>query len=90
MNDTDARAVIVEVLSAVAPDGDVDSLDPARSLRTQLDLDSLDFMAYVERLSERTGAPNREEEYPMADTLDGCVALIAATGSPPAADLTDR
>ena len=23
----------------------------------------------------------------MADTLDGCVALIVATGSPPAADL---
>ncbi len=90
MNEPDVRAVIVEVLSAIAPDGDLDSLDPARSLRAQLDLDSLDFMAYVERLSERTGAPIREEEYPMADTLDGCAALIAVTGAPQAADHTDR
>ena len=70
MNDTDARAVIVEVLSAVAPDGDADSLDPARSLRTQLDLDSLDFMAYVERCSQRTGhrSPRRSTRWPTRST----------------------
>jgi acyl carrier protein len=78
MEQRDVRALVVEVLSGIAPDGDFDSLDPARSLRSQLDLDSLDFMSYVEQLSQRTGAPIREEEYPLVDTLDGCATLLAA------------
>jgi len=81
MDDRDVRALAVEVLSGIAPDGDFDSLDPAVSLRRQLDLDSLDFMAYVELLSERTGAPIREEEYPLVDTLDGCVTLLSPASS---------
>ena len=81
MDERDVRALAVEVLSGIAPDGDFDSLDPAVSLRRQLDLDSLDFMAYVELLSERTGAPIREEEYPLVDTLDGCVTLLRPASS---------
>lgn len=38
-------------------------------------------MAYVEQLSERTGAPIPEEEYPLVDTIDGCAQVVAATGS---------
>jgi acyl carrier protein len=80
MDELDVRALVVEVLSVIAPDGDYDSLEPAQSLRRQLDLDSLDFMSYVEMLSERTGAPIHEEEYPLVDTLDGCVTLLAPAG----------
>ncbi len=82
MDERDVRSLVVQVLSVVAPDGDFDSLDPTQSLRRQLDLDSLDFMSYVEMLSERTGAPIHENEYPMVDTLDGCVTLLTATGPP--------
>lgn len=81
MDERDVRDLVVEVLSGIAPDGDFDSLEPAVSLRRQLDLDSLDFMAYVELLSERTGAPIREEEYPLVDTLDGCVTLLRPASS---------
>ena len=80
MDERDVRSLVVGVLSVVAPDGDYGSLDPARSLRRQLDLDSLDFMSYVEMLSEQSGAPIREDEYPMVDTLDGCVTLLASAG----------
>jgi acyl carrier protein len=76
MDERDVRELVVQVLSDIAPDGDFDSLDPTVSLRRQLDLDSLDFMAYVEMLSERTGSPIPEEEYPLVDTLDGCVTLL--------------
>jgi len=77
MDEHDVRNLVVEVLSGIAPDGAYDSLDPTRSLRTQLDLDSLDFISYLETLSERTGAPIREEDYPLVDTLDGCVTLLS-------------
>jgi acyl carrier protein len=79
MDARDVPTLVVEVLSTIAPDGDYTSLDPAASLRRQLDLDSLDFMSYVEMLSERTGAPIPEEEYPLVDTINGCVSLFAHT-----------
>ena len=81
MDERDVRALVVEVLSGIAPDGDFASLQADESLRRQLDLDSLDFMAYVETLSERTGAPIPEEQYPLVDTLDGCVGLLASPAS---------
>ena len=73
----DLRALVVEVLAGIAPDATEVDLDPSRSLREQLDLDSLDFLAYVERLSERTGHPVPEDDYPSVDTLDGAVAMLA-------------
>jgi acyl carrier protein len=77
MNQQTVHDVVVEVLAGIAPDGDFTALDPRRSLREQLDLDSLDFLAFVERLSERTGVPVREEDYPTVDTLAGCTAFLS-------------
>lgn len=74
----DLRALVLDVLAGIAPDAADVPLDPTRSLREQLDLDSLDFLAYVERLSEATGHPVPEEDYPAVDTLDGAVALLSA------------
>jgi acyl carrier protein len=81
MDPQTVRDVVAEVLAGIAPDGDIAALDPHRSLREQLDLDSLDFLAFVERISERTGVPVREEDYPVVDTLDGCSTLLSG-GSP--------
>lgn len=81
MDQQTARDVVAEVLGGIAPDADLDSVDAKGSLRDQLDLDSLDFLAFVERLSERTGVEVREEDYPTWDTLDGAVSLLSG-GTP--------
>lgn len=81
MDEQTARDMVVGVLLGIAPDADIDRVDPSGSLREQLDLDSLDFLAFVERLSERAGVEVREEDYPTVDTLDGAVTLLSR-GSP--------
>jgi acyl carrier protein len=81
MDEQTARDMVSTVLLGIAPDADLDSVDPDGSLREQLDLDSLDFLAFVERLSERAGVEVREEDYPTVDTLDGAVTLLSR-GSP--------
>jgi acyl carrier protein len=79
----ETRAVVLDVLRTVAPEAVDTPLADDRSLRAQLDLDSLDFLAFVERLVERTGARIEESDYPQIDTLEGCVAfLTGSTRSP--------
>ena len=77
MDQSTARDTIVEILGDIAPEGDFEGLDPQTSLREQLDLDSLDFLVYVEKLAERTGVEVREEDYPDVDGLDSCIAFLA-------------
>ena len=81
MDQTTARTTIVEILGDIAPEGDFGGLDPQASLREQLDLDSLDFLVYVEKLAEQTGVEVREEDYPDVDGLDSCVAFLTRTAA---------
>jgi acyl carrier protein len=77
MNHDDARRTVLEVLRTVAPEVTSMPIADDRSLRSQLDLDSLDFLAYVERLVERTGKQVAESDYPQVDTIDGCAQFLA-------------
>lgn len=71
-----ARADVAEALRSVVPDADVDALDPDEPLRDALELDSLDFLSFVEDLSARTGVRIEEDDYPQLQTLSGCVRFV--------------
>jgi acyl carrier protein len=73
----EARQAIREVLAEVAPDADVDSLAPSADLRDCLELDSLDFLNFVEALGERSGHRIDEDDYPELATLDRGAAFLA-------------
>ena len=55
MNETQARALVVEALADVAPEIDPDEFDADTSLRDGADLDSMDFLAYIAAVSEAMG-----------------------------------
>jgi acyl carrier protein len=76
MNPDQARAAIAEALYAIAPDIEFDDLDPDDGLRRQADLDSLDFLSFVEELAQRTGAQLTEDGYPALDSITGAVSLL--------------
>lgn len=76
MTETQARQVVAEVLNRIAPGSDLAAVDPHASLRRELDLDSLDFLAYVEGLSARCGRDVPEVDYPVVDTAAGAVAFV--------------
>lgn len=80
MNQTQARAVVVEALADVAPEIDPEEFDPDTSLRDGADLDSMDFLAFVAAVSEAIGSDIPEDDYGQLDGLDKATAYVAARG----------
>ena len=78
MTPEQARNVIDEALSQIAPDADLGSLAPDAELRDTLELDSLDFLNLVEFLSQRTGRRIDEDDYPQLATMASAVKFLAA------------
>ncbi|HEY7655992.1 MAG TPA: acyl carrier protein [Burkholderiales bacterium] len=81
------RAVFFEVLGAIAPETDPATIDPARPLREQVDLDSMDWLNVIIRLHERLGVDIPEQDYGELATLNGVVAYLARRAAPGAADV---
>ena len=77
MTPDQARHAIEEALAQIAPDADIAGLAPDADLRDGLELDSLDFLRFVEILSERTGKRIDEDDYPYLDTLDSAIKFLA-------------
>jgi len=84
LDEDDARVLVLDVLGGIAPGPALDTLGPHDELRDTLGLDSLDFLALVTRVVERTGRRIEEDDYPDLADLDGWVRLL--TGPLPAAD----
>ena len=76
MTPQQAEAAIKETLAQVAPDADTDALAPDADLRETLELDSIDFLRYIEILSKRTGSRIDEDDYPQLDTLASAVTFL--------------
>jgi acyl carrier protein len=77
-----ARTQVVAALSRIAPEIDPADVDPAGDLREQADLDSMDFLELVARLSDTTGVPIPEDDYARLDSLDALVAYLAERAAP--------
>jgi acyl carrier protein len=78
VNTERAQHVLAQVIGLVAPEVDVDSLDPTTSLREQADLDSMDFLEVVALLADALKADIPEDDYAQLDTVDTAVAYLAA------------
>jgi len=76
MSPTDAKNLIIDVLSGIAPEADFAALPAKAQLRDELDLDSMDFLNFIAALHERTKIEIPEADYPKLFTLDGAVAYL--------------
>jgi acyl carrier protein len=84
MTDPEIRAAVLRALRQIAPEVGAEEIDPGKSLREQADLDSMDFLNFIVRLGKDAGIQIPEADYPRLDTLDGCVAYLAARAAQPA------
>jgi acyl carrier protein len=78
----DLRDLVIEVLSGIAPETDPSSVDPTEDLRDELDLDSMDELNLITRVSERLGIDIPERDYRRMRTLDGAVDYLAGRLDP--------
>ena len=80
MRPDDARTLLEQSLRAIVPDADLSGLPGDTDLRDTFELDSLDFVEVVERLSQ--GAGFRIEEDEDLRTIDAIVGLLSRGTSP--------
>ncbi len=77
MTAANVRQIVIDIISDIAPDEDVTGLDDSKSLREQLDLDSMDFLDIVMELRKRHKVEVPQEDYPKLATLESCVAYLS-------------
>ncbi len=77
MSQPDLEAEVVQSLSQVAPELEPATLDHARPFRDQLDIDSIDFLRFVQDLSKRSGVEIAERDYPQLLTVQSCAKFLA-------------
>jgi acyl carrier protein len=75
MTPTEARTLLDSALRGIVPDADLTGLPGDTDLRDTYELDSLDFVELVERLSK--GAGVRIEEDEDLRTIDAIVGLLS-------------
>ncbi|MEU5715870.1 phosphopantetheine-binding protein [Streptomyces sp. NPDC020403] len=78
MNRAEAREVVEESLASTIPDADLTTLGPDDTFRDALDMDSLDFLSFVETLGERSGIRIDDEDSPKLSTLSECADFLVA------------
>ncbi len=81
MTDGEIRQAVREALGNVAPEVDFNTIDPAKDLRDQIDIDSVDFLNFVIGLHKALNIEIPDADVAKLTTLNGCVSyLLAKTG----------
>lgn len=76
------RTIVLAALIKVAPDVDPETVPGGVDLREHVELDSMDFLTFVEQLHLATGVAIRERDYPQLASVDGAVEYLAARATP--------
>ena len=83
-SDAELRAIVRDALRQVAPEADLERLDPAADLREALEIDSMDVLNLAIAIHERTGVEIPEADYTQLRSLaDGVAYLRRRLGPAP-------
>jgi len=69
MNENELRAVVIATLKSIAPEVEESDLRPDRPLRSQVDLDSMDWLNFLIGLHEKLKVEIPEADYARLVTL---------------------
>jgi len=76
MTEAEIKQAVRDALSNVAPEVDLNTIDPAKDLRDQIDIDSVDFLNFVIGLHKELNVEIPDADVSKLVTLDGCVAYL--------------
>jgi acyl carrier protein len=74
---------VISILRRLMPGVDMAALPQSASLRRTLAADSMDILNFVTALHDELGVDVPERDYPLLDTLRGCVDYVAAATAAP-------
>ena len=67
---------IIAIIGDIVPDEDLESVDPDRPLRDQIDLDSMDFLDIVMELRKRYSVEVPEQDYAELLTMNSTINYL--------------
>jgi acyl carrier protein len=82
MTEDDIEQAAREALAEIAPEADLNRLDPAASFHEQFEIDSMDFVNFVAALAGRVQLAIPEEDYYRLATLNGCIRYLKSRSAP--------
>jgi len=76
VSDDELKALILREVGNIAPEIDLDQIDPASNLREQVDLDSMDMLNLLIAIHGATGVDIPEADYAKMTSVDDAVAYL--------------
>ena len=76
MTAEEVKKAVLDIITDIAPDEELEDLKGDQPLRDQIDLDSMDFLDIVMELRKRHNVEVPESDYMELNTLDGCVNYL--------------
>ncbi len=76
MTRDEATALLASALRDVAPEADLGAADPGLPLQEVADIDSMDFLALVRAVQDRTGREIPPRDYPKLATVELFVSYL--------------
>ncbi|MGB4062419.1 MAG: acyl carrier protein [Azonexus sp.] len=71
------RTAVLAIVKRLAPEVDPTKIIADKPLRTQIDLDSMDWLNVLAAIHEKLGVDIPESDYGKVQTLDSIVAYLA-------------
>lgn len=78
MTEAEIRQIVRQALSNVAPEVDLESVDPVKDLRDQIDIDSVDFLNFIIALHRELNVDIPDADVAKLSTLNGCISYLSA------------
>jgi acyl carrier protein len=76
MTTDEIRDAVIDILSDIAPDENLDELDDSVEFREQLEMDSMDFLDIVMELRKRYRVQVPEEDYGKLASMSSTVEYL--------------
>ena len=75
---TDIKEIVFSIIQRIAPEADLDELEPDENLQEALDIDSYDFLSLLIGVDEALGVEVPEAAYTEVMTLNSMLAYLKA------------
>ena len=76
MTEKEIIDLVQRTLFAIAPEFEGEPIEQDTAFRDQFEIDSMDFLNFIIALHKATGINIPEADYPLLETLNGCIAYI--------------
>jgi acyl carrier protein len=76
MTKQECQKLVIDIISDIAPDENLNDIKPEVRLRDQLQLDSMDFLDIVMELRKRHGIEVPEADYMQLASLESCANYL--------------